>query len=242
MANAGQLHVGFIPYYELSAEQGAGRAPTGFLPDVFALFCQSAGIAFDKVRWRSMSWDSFASHVKTHAIELSISGTFITPERAKAVAFTHPLFALGNGAAARADDARFAGVTDVMQLDREGITIAVVTGEQSSEFVRAKFTKAKILPLDGPDLAAAPRAVEDGRADIAMSDQFILSRYIRERPALKDLLLGKPFSVLPIAWAVDKANGALLAEINPILDAIIGGPEFAALKRKYAVVPFAPLS
>ncbi|NML05131.1 transporter substrate-binding domain-containing protein [Sphingomonas sp. G-3-2-10] len=238
-AESGKLTVGFIPYYEISTDQGPAHPPTGFLVDVFKLFAQYARLPLERIKWRSLSWDSFAPLIQQGAVDFSIAGTFITPARQEKVAFTRPLFSLGNGAATRANDARFNDVTDVRQLDRKDIRIAVVAGEQSAEYVRREFTNATILNLDGPDLAAAPRAVKEGRADVAMSDQFILSRYIVENPDLVDRLRNAPFSVLQIAWAVSKENIELLSQINPILDSLVASDAFASLKKAYPVIPFA---
>jgi ABC-type amino acid transport substrate-binding protein len=239
LAQKGDLKIGFIPYYEIATEQGAYLAPTGFLTDVFKLFAERAQIALDGVKWRQMNWDSFAPLVSSGAVDLSIAGTFVTPARASRVAFTVPLFALGNGAAVRSGDGRFAKINNVLQLDQPELTVAVVSGEQSAEFVQAKFKHAKIKMLDGPDLAAAPRAVQQGRADVAMSDQFILSRYIAINPDLTDILRARPFSVLPISWAIQQGNSALLDQINSVLTPLLNSPEYTATKKRYPMIPFA---
>jgi len=119
------------------------------------------------------------------------------------------------------------------------LRIAVVSGEQSAEFVRKQFTKAEVLELGGPDLAAAPRAVADERADVAMSDQFILKRYLRSNADLVDLFDGHPFSVLPIAWAVSKSNADLLKELDPLLSQFMATAAFRALTERYSIIPFA---
>jgi ABC-type amino acid transport substrate-binding protein len=238
-ARAGRLTIGYIPYYEMGRFTGADTPPVGLMPDLFAIFAQAAGIPTNGWRWRSMSWDSFATVVDSGAVDLSIAGTFVTPARAAKVAFARPLFSLGNGAAARTGDARFAAIRDVMELDRPGVTIAVVSGEQSAEFAQRNFSRATILLLDGPDLGAAPQAVLARRADVAMSDQFILGRFIRAHEGLTDLLSGHPFSVFPIAWAVAQRARSVLDQINPILDHLSTSGQIAALMAKYPMIPFA---
>jgi polar amino acid transport system substrate-binding protein len=242
-ANSGNLIVGIIPYYEILTDEGSGRVPSGFMADLFGMFAQAAGFSIDRVQWRTISWASFGAMVRSGGIDFSIAGTFVTPERSAAVAFTRPLLYLGNGAVARRGDARLQGISSVADLDRPDLKIAVVSGEQSAEYVRRNFSKAKVLVINGSDLAAAPRAVENGSADVGMSDQFILSRYVSDpqHNGLEDLLKGRPFSVLPIAWAVahQAQEARLLSDINARLDAVVGSAEFAALKARYPSIPFA---
>lgn len=243
LAASGDLIVGLIPYYEILSDEGAQRPPSGFLADLFRLFAQAAAIPTDRMQWRTISWASFGAMVQTGGVDFSIAGTFVTPARAQMVSFTRPLLYLGNGAVARRTDTRFGGISGVGDLDREDVKIAVVSGEQSAEYVRQHFKKAQLLVLNGSDLAAAPRAVQNGSADVAMSDQFILSRYLSD-PAhgdLVDLLKGRPFSVLPIAWAVAKnpQTEALLSEINPLLTTLVQSAEFRALQARYPQIPFA---
>jgi ABC-type amino acid transport substrate-binding protein len=237
-AASGDLRVGFIPYYEITQDNGPNLPPSGFLVEVFRVFANAAKFEFSKVQWVSAAWDSFGTLVKSGGIDFSIAGTFITPARAENVAFTKPIFWLGNGAAVLASDNRFSHVVDVHEFDREGLRVAVVSGEQSAEFVRREFKHADISERDGPDLAAAPRAVLEHGADVAMTDQFILKRYLDKHHELKDALANNPFSVLPIAWCVSKENAALLRDINPILVEILAGHEFKVLQDKYSVIPF----
>jgi ABC-type amino acid transport substrate-binding protein len=243
VANSGKLIVGLIPYYEILSDEGPGRRPSGFLADLFTLFARAADFSTSRIQWRTISWASFGAMIQSGGVDFSIAGTFVTPARAQAVAFTRPLLFLGNGAAARRTDTRFADIKSVDELDRESVTIAVVSGEQSAEYVRQKFTRAKILVLSGPDLAAAPRAVQNGSADVAMSDQFILSRYLSDlrHDDMVDLLKGRPFSVLPIAWAVAKNddNRGLLGEIDPLLTSIVNSEEYRVLQARYTQIPFA---
>lgn len=243
-AASGDLIVGVIPYYEVLNDEGPGRPPSGFLADLFGLFSKAAGFPMGRIKWRTISWASFGAMVQSGGVDFSIAGTFVTPARAQAVSFTRPLLYLGNGAVARRADTRFADITSVGDLDREKVTIAVVSGEQSAEYVRQHFTKARTLILNGSDLAAAPRAVQNGSADIAMSDQFILSRYINDprHNDLVDLLKGRPFSVLPIAWGVAKGQhtDTFLSEINPLLTSLVASAEFRSLQAKYPQIPFAP--
>jgi polar amino acid transport system substrate-binding protein len=242
-ANSGDLIVGVIPYYEMLTDEGSGRAPTGFMADLFGMFARAAGFSLERVQWRTISWASFGAMVRSGGVDFSIAGTFVTPERSAAVAFTRPLLYLGNGAVAHRGDSRLQGISSVHDLDRPDLKIAVVSGEQSAEYVRRNFSKAKILALSGSDLAAAPRAVENGSADVGMSDQFILSRYVSDlqHTGLEDILSGRPFSVLPIAWAVahQAREAQLLAEINAQLDSVIHSNEFAALQARYPRIPFA---
>ena len=237
-AGLGDLRIAYIPYDELTRDEGSGRAPSGFLPDICKMFLQAANISTASIQWRSVAWETFGGLVAADTVDFSIAGTFITPARRQVVDFTHPLFSLGNGALAKQGVGGLGAISSVSDLDRKGLRIAVVVGEQSADYVRTNFDKASILLLDGPDLSAAPRSVEQGHADVAMSDQFILGRFARAHPSFVDLLEHRPFAVLPIAWAFPKNSGTLVSEVDDILGNILAQKAYADLMARYPMVPF----
>ncbi len=235
------LCIGYIPYYEIELRGGSDNRPTGFLIDVFNLFGENVKppISPDGCKFIPLEWDTFAVALNNSVVDMSISGTFITDERKKSVDFTAPIFYLGNGAVVRKDATVLVSITDVNAFDRADLTIAVVSGEQSSEYVKSNFTRATILSLGGSDLTVAPLAVKLRKADVAMSDQFILRRFLQDEKSLVDVLEKKPFRILPIAWAFPKGLTTLAAEASEVIGEIVASEKFKDLRRRYPNIPFA---
>ena len=183
-------------------------------------------------------WQNFGLGLETGKYDLSVAGTFNTPVRAKVVDFSRPILYLGNGAVVKKNDDRFHSIQD---FNREGITIAVVQGEQGYEYAKKNLTKAKLVSLSGSDLSLAPLQVKLGKADAALSDQYILRRYVLSNPEVKDALADNPYDVLPICWSVRKNpnDASLLNFINVQLDRIESSGKLSEIMSKYPMIPFA---
>lgn len=197
------LTVGYIPYFEMSYRDPKTGEVVGLLPDILVEVVKELGLSRSDISFQETTWRDFALGLNKGKYDLSIAGTFITRERQCAVEFTDKLFCLGNGMLVRKNDRRFQIPAD---LDDPSVTIAVVQGEQGDEYARQNMHRAKLARLAGAHLTVVCDEVADGRADAALSDQFILSRCVRERQNLEDVLRNNPYYILPISWAVRKSD------------------------------------
>lgn len=233
------LKVGYIPYYDITFRNIENNQLEGFLVELLKEVTNRMGVPWENVEFIETDWQSFGLGVKNEKFDFSIAGTFKTEQREKIVRFTRPIFYLGNGAIVKKDDNRFKNIKD---FDKENITIAVVQGEQGYEFAKTNFKNAKLIELSGSDLSLAPLQVKNGMADAALSDQYILRRYIFYNPSLKDALSESPYFILPICWAVSqkKNDDTLLQKLDTIIKDLENNGFLDSLKLKYIdKIPFA---
>lgn len=106
------------------------------------------------------------------------------------------------------------------------------------------MTKATIISQSGSDLTLAPLEVKLGKADAALSDQYILRRYCDKNPEVKDALADNPYDVLPICWSVSKSpyDSSLLTFINREINKIEQSGKLQEIMNKYTMIPFAKKS
>jgi len=232
-----RIRVGYISYSEITSRDNQTGEIKGFLVDILYEALAELQIPKENVEFVETDWQNFGLGLETRKYDLSIAGTFNTPVRARVVEFSRPIFYLGNGAVVRKDDDRFHSIQD---FDRPDITIAVVQGEQVYEYAKNHLKKANLISLSGADLSIAPLQVKLGKADVALSDQYVLRRYVLSNPEVKDALADNPYDVLPICWSVRKNqnDAALLAYINAQLEKLENNGKLAEIMNRYPMIPF----
>jgi ABC-type amino acid transport substrate-binding protein len=236
--NEKKIRVGYISYSDITSQDNQTGQIKGFLVDVLYELLADLQLSKENVVFVETDWQNFGLGLETRKYDLSIAGTFNTPVRAKVVEFSRPIFYLGNGAVVRKDDDRFHSIQD---FNTPGITIAVVQGEQGYEFAKNNLQKANLISLSGADLSIAPLQVKLGKADAALSDQYVLRKYVLSNPEVKDALADNPYDVLPICWSVRKNHNdaSLLAYINDQFDKIEKSGKLAEIMTRYPMIPFA---
>jgi polar amino acid transport system substrate-binding protein len=232
-----KIKVGYISYFDITYKDGNSGDTKGFLVDVLVEALKNLDIPKENIDFIETDWANFSLGLQSGNYDLSIAGTFNTPVRAKAVNFSRPIFYLGNGAVVKKDDNRF---HDIGELNKKDVKIAVVQGEQGYEYARKNLTNASLIALSGSDLSLAPLEVKLGKADAALSDQYVLRRYCDKNPEVKDALKDNPYDVLPICWSVSKdaKDSSLLNYINRELNTMEETGELQKIIDKYPMIPF----
>jgi ABC-type amino acid transport substrate-binding protein len=233
-----KIRVGYIPYFDITFRDARTGETSGFLVDVLFEALRGLEIRRENVEFVETDWANFGIGLARGKYDLSIAGTFNTPVRAKIVDFSRPIFYLGNGAVVKKEDDRFHTIQD---FNREGLTIAAVQGEQGYEYAKKNLPKATIIAQSGPDLTLAPLQVTLGKADAALSDQYILRKYCDKNSDVKDALANNPYDVLPICWSVRKGSGDsdLLNYVNDQLSKMEQSGSLQNIMSKYPMIPFA---
>ena len=236
-----KIKVGYISYFDITYREGNTGETKGFLVDVLIEVLKDLNIPKENIEFVETDWANFGLGLQSGKYDLSIAGTFNTEVRAKVVNFSRPIFYLGNGAVVKKNHDRFHNIGD---LDQVGITIAVVQGEQGYEYAKKNLTKAQITALSGSDLSLAPLEVKLGKADAALSDQYILRRYCDKNPEVKDALKDNPYDVLPICWSVSKEpkDSSLLNYVNEQLIKIENSGKLQKIVNQYSMIPFAKVT
>jgi len=234
-----EITVGYIPYDVLTYRNEAGEI-TGFFPRLLEKIAGRMDIPPGDISYVATSWSDFATGLNTGKYDFVIAGLFSTIPRTTSAAFTDPIFYLGNSAMVKAGDERFDDIDNVMELDKEDYTIAVVSGEGSHEFVKQNFENAQIEVVDSSDLTAAPLQVTAGRADVAMSDHFVVQKFVAKQDGVVDLFADSPYNMKPITWAVRHQDQELLTFLNNAIEYMASTGELQELMQdpEYDVVPF----
>lgn len=235
-----KLTVGYIPYDDLTKRDLNSGKIVGFFPDMIEAIAAEAGIKPENITYVATDWANFAVGLRARKYDISIGGTFKTIPRATAAAFTRPIFYLGNSAIARKGDGRFANIANIMALDKPGLTVSVVSGEQSHDFAKAHFTKAKLTVIKSPDLTNGLLEVPAKRADVALSDHYVVRSFVARHADTVDLFAKNPWNVQPIAWAVRAEDQDLLNFLNASIDYLesVGKLREIMTRKEYADVPF----
>ncbi|MBS0224065.1 MAG: amino acid ABC transporter substrate-binding protein [Proteobacteria bacterium] len=184
----------------------------GFYIDIIKFILAQVNVTPQYVETK---WSTFPAGLQSNQFDILVGGTYSTIPRSAALAFTRPIFFSGYTAAVRQGDDRFRSLADI---DKPGVTVAVVQGSGGHEFVKRTFKNAKINALDSADLAADLNEVQMKRADVAIEDTFTTQRYMAAHPGLVNLFGDKPFNMSPIAWGMRHGDYDLREFIDKSLE------------------------
>ena len=73
------------------------------------------------------------------------------------------------------------------------------------------------------------------RVDAALADTYNIGKFSEAHPEVRDLLPGKPYSVLPAAWSVRYSDLSLWLFLNNALAYLEGNGILTALDAQYKV-------
>ena len=187
-----------------------------------------------RLEFEETTWADFTAALNTGRVDLSIAGTFATIPRAKAVAFTRPLTYLGRSAIVRRGDTRFTAAGGPLQFDRPDITVGVVEGEGSHEFVRATFKNLdKVRIFSGSDLSQSLAAVSAGQVDVGLSDALETAKYAARHADTIDLFAAQPYDLTPVAWAVRHDDVVWKDFLNTAIDTLETQGKLVVFERAY---------
>jgi ABC-type amino acid transport substrate-binding protein len=100
------------------------------------------------------------------------------------------------------------------------VTVAVIAGEQSEEFVRRNFTRAKVKSIKAADISAAMMEVLSNRADVGFGDAGTVAKFAQAQPATVDIFRANPWNVQAISWAVRTSEPRLLGFLNNAIEVL----------------------
>lgn len=195
----GELHAGYGVYPPYSLEDPDTQKVSGFSIDIIEHIAQELHC---KVVWHRINWNTMSADLKRGEYDIIADPIFQTIPRAPEFAFSGPYAYFADGiAVVRIDDNRFSEFQD---LNREGIKINVGLAQASEALVRARFTKAQILPVSVPtDNMQIFNGVLSGRVDAAVADAPNAKRFVEEHPnQVKALWLDNPPAYMPAGFAL----------------------------------------
>ena len=208
----------------------AGGTSTGFDLELMGAVCRELKLTIRPMRYGGSDFTGIFDGLVDRTYDAVISGTTITPERAKRVLFSKSYLTFNQGVAVNRE--RTPHVASVADL--RGLTAGIQHGN-TSDFVAKRFKSEGIIadiryyPYDG--IGSALDDLEAGRIGLVIKLFPVISWLIKDRSKLAVTLQVPTHEELGIAFA--KGNLALCDAVNSALDKVRRNGTFAALQARW---------
>lgn len=222
---AGVLRVGttgdYFPYSFRDVKTGGFQ---GYEIQVAERLAADLGVKLQLVQ---ATWPTLVAGMMARKYDIAATGVTVTPERAKAVAFSkaylRPTFI---PLILKKDGERFKSWDD---LDQPGVTISVQQGTAPETMAKKVFTQARILSVADPVIDFTE--VLAGRAQAAFTDNlYFLTKIGREYPQLTMLTNGtRPGTETENAIMTPQGDPVWLDWLNGWVDARLADGFFDGL-------------
>lgn len=184
-----------------------------------------------KPEFSEQAWGNMVSALQSKRCDVALT-LFAQIPRAASVAFSRPLYFVGDGVLALKGESRFSNISDI---DKPGIKVVVANGESGHNYVNEHFKNAKIIVIDveGSDYSRIFTEVTSGRVDVAIADASTVQRYALTHPETVDLFKDKQFNLNPVSFAVRQNDTAFLQFLNTSIDYLELNGRIKELEQKY---------
>src|SRR3954453_23887091 len=174
--SAGELRVGVNPNYPPTALYNEKNELVGFEVDVAKRLAEMLGV---KPQFVIVDPASRIPFVTSNKIDVVMGGMTRTPDRAKLIDFTVPIYT--EGSAVLTTEAQKYGTVDSLNDDQ--VTFAEVRGTTPVAFIQQSLPKAKLLFLE--NWTDAVRAIATGRATALIADPAFFTSLLPNFPDAK---------------------------------------------------------
>ncbi len=204
---------------------------TGEAPEVARHVATRLGLA--DIEWRVMDFDALIRELEEGRIDVIAAGMFITPERARRVAFSEPTFQVGPGLlVARGNPLDLHSYADLAA--KGDIKAAVLSGSVEEALLwRKGLPEERMVRV--PDAQTGRAAVNSGLVQ-ALALSMPTVRWLARNDPSGRTEPAEPFSIAPAMAAVSHGgfafrpgDDALRAAWDEELRRFIGSPEHQAL-------------
>lgn len=198
----------------------------GFDIDLMHAIGKAEGV---EIQFTDMPWDGLFVSLNSGDVNALSAAITTTEERKQSMDFSEPYFTITQVIAAPKDK-QVATAEDLKNLNK----VAVVTGH-TGDLVAQKIlgaTSAKIVRFE--NIALAMKEVENGGADVAISDSAVVSHYLKNNPN-QDLAIipAEGFDDEFYGLAVRKGDAETLALLNDGLKKVRESGEYDTIYGKY---------
>ncbi|HVZ44110.1 MAG TPA: ABC transporter substrate-binding protein [Ramlibacter sp.] len=176
------------------------------------------------------SFATLIANLTSDRCDMSIAATYITPERAKQVAFTRPY--------SQETKTAFVPVTSkaskYADIDVAGKTIAVRAGTAEETYAKSFFKNATIKTLTSDATQPNFLDVAAGRSDAVFAGYVGGVLFLRQNPNLKLRPIGdKLLDPTPFAFMVPLGQPQLLKAVDDVLSDMERSGKLEAMKKKW---------
>lgn len=204
----GVLRVGVVQVPPM-VMQGTQQQFVGYSVDLARRLADDLGVKLEFVEtW----WTEVIDDLLQRRSDVIITGLWVNVPRALVVNFTQPaategIYLIGSRPLAR-------HLRTLEAFDKPGITIAVSTDEAQQRVARARFPKARVMPVDDDPL----QVLTEGRAHAAVLATLSAEAVVASAPGRWFLPVSQPLARTSAAMAVRKGDPDFLAFLNTWLD------------------------
>jgi ABC-type amino acid transport substrate-binding protein len=204
--------------------------PGGFDLELMGAICAELKLAMHAVRYGGADFNGIFTGLADRSYDAVISGTTITPERAKLVLFSKPYLTFNQGIAVNRE--RTPHVATIADL--RGLTAGIQDGNTSDIVARrlkAEGTLADIRYYPYDKIGTALDDLEAGHIGLVIKLFPVISWLVKDRPRLAVALQVPTHEELGIAFAKD--NSALRDAVDRALATIKRSGTFATLHARW---------
>ena len=220
-----KLVVGMELQYPPFETSDASGEPEGISVDLANALGEYLG---REVEIQNTAYSGLIPAIQSGKIDVIISSMSVTADREESVTFSKPYAYASLAILANKDS----GFTEVSELDREGLRVAVKIGTTGFLYATENLKDAVINTVDKADTAILE--VAQGKSDVFFYDQMSIYNSQKEYPD-ETIAILEPFQKEsePWAMAVKLGNQELADEINDFIDDYKSKGGFDDLSDKY---------
>ncbi len=221
----GELRVGMTgsqPPFCMKAKDGT---IIGYEVDLAMMFAESMGVKLTIVE---TPFNELLGSLQSGKVDLVMSGMTMTMERNMKVSFAGPYFITGKSILTKSPD--LSETDESSDLNTETLTLAVLKGSTSEQYVKREIPEAELLLAESYDDGI--KALEEGRANIMVADYSICA-YTAIVNSEKGLItIDEPLTIEPIGLAMPPNDAHFHNIIQNYLNALslIGALDLLELK------------
>ncbi len=206
----GTLRVGMEPGYmpfEMTNKKGD---IVGFDVDMAKRMAKAMGVKLELV---STAWDGIIPALITRKFDIIMSGMTLTQERNLKISFASPYIVIGQSILI---DKKLAGtIKSYKDLNNKKYQVASKLGTTGEQATKRMIPKATYISFETEQEGVMD--LLNGKVDAFVYDLPFNAIAFAEKGQKKLVLLDKPFTYEPLAWAVNKGNADFINWLDNFL-------------------------
>ena len=209
----------------------AADGPVGC--DVEVAFAVLCAIGIERIEAKLVTFADLLPGVASGAWQIN-TPLFVTPERARLVDFSRPVWSLADGLMVRAGNPKHLTSYQALAAHADARLVVVADQVQEQRALAAGLPPARVLRVATQPEAVA--AVRDGRADAYASVAMAHRGFLRAGPDARMAVVdfgADGGAAAEGAYSFAKTNADLRRAFDEELGRFLGSPEHRAIMRRY---------
>lgn len=227
------LRVGYEGYPPYVIKDPTTGKLSGISVEIAELIAREAGW---KVEWIESSPDTKIPDLQAGKFDVMTEPILGTISRAAQVGFTRPYTYFGDASAiVRKGETRF---SDIQDLNRSGVTIAVRAGYTDQTYAADNLPAASLRALKVDDTSQVFLEVIAGKADVALANSDEVKAFAAAHPNEVEARFVDPApAYIPAGLMLRQGDFTFYNFLNVALDYLDTNGDLARIKKKYGISP-----